>query len=328
MKSALAIAFVMLLAPILRAEEPAVGIKKTKNTIEFSVGKDKVTTYHFGESVAKPYFYPLYAPGNVPVTRAWPMEKGAPKETVDHIHQKSVWFCHGDIIPEGIELKAKIKGVKGVDFWSENVGHGKIVCTEVGEPKMTNKGASISTRNEWRTAEGVRILDEVRTIHFQVIGDSRLLTLDIELTASVCPLTFGDTKEGSMGVRVNDEIITKNGGHFYNANGKVDEKEIWGHPSDWCDYVGSVGGKLVGISVFDDPSNKPRANWHARGYGLMAANPFGRDHSFPSQKGNTDLFKMAKGEKVKLRYGILAHAGDTKAAKVAEAYEVFKKRVD
>ncbi len=152
--------------------------------------------------------------------------------------------------------------------------------------------------------------------------------LEIDLNASVCPLVFGDTKEGSMGIRVNDEIITKNGGHFHNADGKVDEKEIWGNPSNWCDYVGSIGGKTAGIALFDDSTNKPRACWHARGYGLLAANAFGRDGSFPSQKGNTDLFKMAKGDHLKLRYGVLIHAGDTKEAKVADAYEAFKKRVD
>jgi hypothetical protein len=64
--------------------------------------------------------------------------------------------------------------------------------------------------------------------------------------------------------------------------------------------------------------------WHSRGYGLMAANPFGRDKSgFPDAKGRTDLVKLAKGEHIKFRYGLLVHPGDAKEGKVAECYETF-----
>jgi len=311
---------------VLRAD--GVTVTKTKDTIEFKIGKDLVSRYHIGENVAKPYFWPMNAPGDIPVTRAWPMKEGEPKETKDHVHQKSAWFCHGDIIPEGLELKQKIKGVEGVDFWSEAPGHGIIAVVSVDEPVSGNRAGSVRTKNEWRTADGQKVLDEVRTIQLLDLGVARMFILEIELNASVCNLTFGDTKEGSMGVRVNDEITTKNGGHFYNAGGKVDEKEIWGNPSPWCDYFGSINGKTAGIAVFDDPANKPGAVWHARGYGLMAANPFGRDKSFPSQKGNATLFKLAKGENLKLRYGILLHTGDTKDAKVDAIYEVFKKKTD
>jgi hypothetical protein len=316
--------------------DDGVSIIKGKDVYEFKIGKDLVTRYHVGPSVAKPYFWPVYAPGEIPVTRAWPMEKGAPKESSDHVHQKSIWFCHGDVIADGIEVKQKIKGVKGFDFWSENPAAGKIVFIEAGEPKNGASQASIKTTDEWRTVDGQKILDETRILSLQQLPEGgRLLVFDIDLHASVCGLTFGDTKEGSMGVRVNDEIVTKNGGHFYNADGKVDnakgkveDTEIWGKPSDWCDYVGSIGGKVAGIALFDDPANKPRACWHARGYGLLAANPFGREGSFPSQKGKTDLVRMAKGDHLKLRYGVLIHAGDTKEAKVAEAFATFAKRAD
>ncbi len=57
----------------------------------------------------------------------------------------------------------------------------------------------------------------------------------------------------------------------------------------------------------------------------MAANPFGRDKSFPSQKGNTKLVELAKGDHLKLRYGILLHSGDAKDGKVAGYYDQFVK---
>src|SRR5262249_28814913 len=246
-------------------QEPgSVAIKPAKDHIDFLVRGELVGRYHIGPAVPKPYFWPLNAPGGVPVTRAWPMEKGTPGESTDHIHQKSAWFCHGDVIPEGLPLKAKIRGVEGVDFWSEAKGHGRIVCTQVDDPKVEKGKGSVTTRNEWRTADGTKILDETRTGRLYDMGKARLRVLDIDRLASTYPVTFGNTKEGSMGVRVNDKIraeVTENKkrvkglGKIENADGKVDERECWGQLSRWCDYSGPIDGKTVGITLFDDPKN-------------------------------------------------------------------------
>jgi len=316
---------VLLLASpaLIVAAEPAITMKRGQGTVDFLAGEVLVARYHHGAEVAKPYFWPMATPGGVHVTRAWPMEKGAPKETTDHVHQKSAWFCHGDVIPEGIELTARIKGVTGVDYWSENKGHGKIVTTGIEE----GKDGALMTRNEWRTSDGQKILDEKRTIVVRKAAKGFLVIVETELTANVCPITFGDTKEGSFGVRVSDQLRLTAGNpksQMVNSAGQSGEKACWGHFADWCDYSGEVDGKIAGIAVFDDPANKHRACWHARGYGLMAANPFGRAHAgFPGRKGQTELVKLAKGEILKLRYGIYLHDGDVKDGQVAEAFALF-----
>lgn len=74
--------------------------------------------------------------------------------------------------------------------------------------------------------------------------------------------------------------------------------------------------------------NSLHACWHARGYGLMAANPFGRDKSgFPDRKGKTDLVRIAKGEKLTLRYALVVLDGewDTAQKTIAEAYATWAK---
>jgi hypothetical protein len=319
----------------LAAEAPAtVSVVFGKDgDLLFKAGDELVARYNAGKGVAKPFLWPILAPGGIPVTRAWPMEKGKEGESTDHIHQKSAWFCHGDIIPEGIELnvKSKNKEVKGVDFWSEEAGHGRIVSGDKLAISKVGKEAQIVTTNEWRTADDVKILDEQRRIQLYDLGGSRLFVFDIDLHASVCPLTFGDTKEGSMGIRINDAIREMKGkekgvGKLENADGKVGEKECWGQQSAWCDYSGPVDGKVVGLAIFDDPNNVPKACWHARGYGLMAANPFGRKHAgFPAVKDKDDLFKLAKGQHLKLRYGLYVHTGDAKEGKVEAAYQRFVK---
>jgi hypothetical protein len=293
--------------------------KKTKDAIEFKDGDKLVTAYRIGESVPKPYFWPANAPDGTTVTALAPS---------DHKHHKSIWFCHGDVIPDGVQLKTKSsdKRVAGVDFWSEHEGHGKMVCVEVGEPKMSGSTVSVATKNEWRTPDGVKILDEARTISVRKLDKGYLIAMTIDLHASVCGITFGDTKEGSFGTRVHEAIgAPKNAGNgTFTANGgKKAEKEIWGQPFDWMDYSGKVDGKEVGLSVFDHPKNPVRATSHGREYGLVAANPFGRDKSFPSQKGKTDLVKMKMDEHLKLQYAAYIHTGDVKSGGVAEAYQLF-----
>ena len=175
-------------------------------------------------------------------------------------------------------------------------------------------------------ADGKKIMDETRTLHLHALGKARLFVVNIDLHASVCPITFADTKEGAFGIRINDVInAAKAKGKIQNADGKVGEKDCWGQISAWCDYSGSIDGKEVGLAVLADPKNPYPSCWHVRGYGLMAANPFGRDKhaKFPAMKGNNDLVKLAKGAHIQFRYGMLLHEGDAMSGQVAEHYQRF-----
>ncbi|HEY3790029.1 MAG TPA: PmoA family protein [Urbifossiella sp.] len=327
--------FALLAIPSFASAADVV-ITKGENVYEFKIGRETVARYQFAGTVrvekgdgtkplAKPFLWPVIAPNGTPVTRAWPMDRNNSDKT-DHFHQKSMWFCHGDVIPEGIDLK----GRHAVDFWSEFPGHGRIVCVK----SANGKAGEIITWNEWQTPEGQNILDEERDISVREVAGGRLFTFVCKLSANVCPITFGDTKEGSFGVRVNDAMRTEiaTGGTVTSADGTIaaapmkDTLPMWGKLADWHDYSGTVNGKQAGIAIFDHPENPSRAAWHTRAYGLMAANPFGRAKSgFPIYKGNTDLVKIEKGKSLTFKYAIFVHDGDVKAGKVAEAYEAFKK---
>lgn len=315
----------------------------TDGGVEFRSGAEVVAKYHTAPTVAKPFLWPVAAPGGTPVTRAWPIQTTGSDATTDHVHQKSVWFCHGDVIPEGLAIKtpSAVKGDKGVDFWSEakdkdgRKRHGTIRCTKVEIPDA-KPGAPVVvvTWNVWLTADGEKILDEKRTITFTETPQGRLFTFTCELTANDYPIAFGDTKEGAFGVRVHDDLrtvakaggtVTPSGGEPAKA-GTKDNLPLWGRVADWNDYSGTVGGKAVGLAVFAHPNNPSKSAWHTRAYGLMAANPFGRDHSgFPSQKGKTDLVRIEKGKSQTYRFGAYAHTGDVTSGKVAEVYEAFRK---
>jgi Family of unknown function (DUF6807) len=315
------------------AGDKGINVTVGDKSIAFFVGNQLVTRLHTAPPYAKPIFWPLNAPSGVPLTRDWPMIERAPSKLNDHPHQKSAWWCHGDVIPEGLELKRKIKGVEGVDFWSEAPGHGVEVVTEMSKPKIDKDSATIVLKIEWRTSDGQKIIDETRTIHFYNLGKARLIVVHSDLFASVCTIIFGDTKEGSFGVRVNDVIRADKlgNGKLQNAEGVVAHRiaseavnPCWGKTSAWCDYSGPIDGKEAGLAILADPKNPYPTYWHSRGYGLMAANPFGRDKSgFPAMKDKTDLVRLAKGEHLQFRYGILLHDGDAASGQVAKNYRRF-----
>lgn len=321
--SGVAVVLTLTLANLMSAGE--VQIKQAKEHVDFLVDGELVGRYLISAERPKPIFWPLKAPGGAILTRAWPMEKAAEGGSVDHPHQQSAWFCHGDVIPEGITVTAKIPKIKGVDFWSVAPGHGKIICTKVETPNTNKSAGHLTTQNEWRTSDDIKIMDETRKLHLYDFDKARLLVFDIDLLASVVPIVFGDTKEGSMGVRVNDVIREKNGnGQIANAEGKKGSKECWGQHSVWCDYSGTVDGQKVGIAVLCDPKNAEPSAYHVRDYGLMAANPFGRaEAAFPAVKGKKDLVRLEKGQHLRLRYGILLHTGDASSGQVQSCFDRF-----
>lgn len=307
------------------AETPSIKVIP-KQHIDFLVGDQLIGRYVIDPSAPKPHFQSLLGPSGKPVTRGFPTIKDDPDEAKDHVHHRGAWFGHGDVLPEGMTLTQKVKGVAGVDFWSEGPDCGKIVCVEVGEPKVEGQHAWINTRNEWQTADGRKVMDETRVIHFYNLKDADLLTFDIDLHASVAPITFGDSQEGAFAVRVAESMTEKRkiGGVLENAEGQRTEAMCWGRQSSWCDYSGPVNGQTVGLAILDDSKNPSHACWHVRSYGLMAANPFGRNKSgFPDTKGLALPVRIPKGEHLRLRYGILLHSGNAKTGNVAQRYEEF-----
>lgn len=300
------------------------------NRIIFHAGTDEVAVYRFSRDLAKPILWPLKTPNNKEITRDWPMRpaaNGSSKQ--DHPHQKSAWFTYGDVIPEGMEIKHKRKGVEGIDFWAEGPDCGRIVCRGIHD-ESDSENTRLVTINEWHDPDGAAILSEVRIVRLFNYENARLFIVNTDLFANRVPITFGDTKEGAFGVRVANSMREDRGkGRITNAEGKVGERQCWGRISAWCDYSGPVEGETAGIAIFAHPDNPLPSCWHSRGYGLMAANPFGRAKSgFPDMRDRKDRFRLDKGAHLGLRYGIFVHLGDVKEGKVAEAFELFKKLAD
>jgi hypothetical protein len=281
----------------------------------------KLFTEYFFKDVPRPYCYPIIGPGGVAMTRNWPM-KNIPDlepDKTDHPHHRSLWFAHGL--------------VNGYDFWSEDKKFGKTVHEGFDEVQSGEKVGVIKSHNNWVAPDGKVVCTDKRTIRIYAAGsaDERMIDFEITLHAPPdAPVTFGDTKEGMMAVRVAStmRLTGKVGkGHIVTSTGVRDD-ETWGKQADWCDYYGPAEGKTVGFAIFDHPENPRHPTWwHVRDYGLFAANPFGK-HDFENLKDNKTAgnLTVAKGESITFKYRILMHAGDEKAAKVAEKYEEYVKQ--
>jgi hypothetical protein len=266
----------------------------------------KLFTVYLTATGPKPILWPVVGPTGVEMTRAYPM-KDLPAEKHDHPHQRSLWFTHGD--------------VNGVDFWSETKGHGSIAHREYLRLQDTDDQALITTRNDWLDTAGKRVMQDIRDLTFRAGEGWRSIDFDLTLHASDGPVTFGDTKEGSLGIRIPTvmDVNSQHGGHIVNSEGQTDQ-DAWGKPASWVDYYGKVDGQAVGIAFLNHPASfRYPTRWHVRDYGLFAANPFGlRD--FVGKQDVDGSVTLPKGESIGLRFRIVFHTGDTKEAKVVEMF--------
>ncbi len=277
------------------------------NALEVT-SEGKVVTRYVFSGAAKPYLYPILSPAGVPMTRAYPMEQRE-GESTDHPHQKSFWFTHGD--------------VNGVDFWGEGENKGRIVHREFADISGGRVGTFILTRNEWRSAQGTVLCTDAREVCIYDMGDLRIIDFTVTVRAGAQSIRFGDTKEGTFGIRIPTSMELRHGkGAILTAEGKRD-KDAWGTRAVWCQYSGDIGGETYSISVFDHPANPHHPTyWHVRDYGLFAANPFGwRD--FQNNPNADGSFTVPAGGQQAFRYRVIFAKGAVPAERLNALYRSF-----
>ncbi len=299
------------------------GVKITEqgDKLRVEINGGHFTDYRF-KGAPHVYFYPLIGPGGAAMTRNWPM-KEVEGEEKDHPHHRSLWYSHG--------------AVNGVDFWSESAKAGKIVHDKFIAVQGGRESGVIHSANKWIAPDGSVTMTDERVFRvYNRPNNERLFDFEVTLKAGDKDIVLGDTKEGSMAVRVNESMrgtLPKEKGEKgvkvgkgrialstgISSSGKGDEK-AWGKRAAWCDYSGPVEGKTVGIAIFDHPTNpKSPTWWHVREYGLFAANPFGV-HDFEKQPKGTGDITIPAGKSITFKYRFYIHEGEEVAGKVAERY--------
>lgn len=268
-----------------RAEGPAVAFERRPDGLEITVGGRPFARYRYNsEAITRPFFEAVHAPDGTPLTRHNPPVEGV--DPTDHpTFHPGLWMAFGDL--------------NGADSWrnKDRIRHAGFL----GEPKGGPGRGSFAVLNRHEKA-GTVIAEETCRITVLVRPDGHLIAWDSEFRPVGGALTFGDQEEMGLGVRLATPLTVARGGRIADSMGRVNEAQVWGHQADWCAY----GGDRAGLALMADPGNFGRSWFHARDYGLLVANPFGRN---AFTKGEKSRVVVREGEALRLRFGVLAWAG-------------------
>lgn len=295
---------------------------ETDRKVDILVDGKLFTSYCWPENVYKPVLYPVKTSAGTEITRGFPL-KPRESERNDHIHQVGIWLNYGK--------------VNGLDFWGN--GSRGIKEPKGGEIKHLSvekmsggKGEGVLITNEsWLDPSGVQLLAERTEYHFIAKGTMRIIDRVTTLKAGTATVKFDDTKEGMFGIRVarqlelpgnemvallkadgtlsSEKVKASEGvtGNYRSSEG-ITGDAVWGTRAKWMDLYGNIGGEKISIVVCDHPKNQSYPTyWHARGYGLFAANPLGwTDFT----KGKETLnFSVGAGQSVTFRYRVVVSSG-------------------
>jgi len=292
-----------------------------ENKVEVYIDNTFFTAYIYPESIQKPVLFPLNTASGTTLTRGYPLDP-QPWERADHPHHVGMWLNHGD--------------VNGLDFWGHSDSipmnrkphYGTIYHKSLEEIENGDDFGYLEVNGEWERPDGRCILDENTKYYFRGSNNVRIIDRITTLTAKDLNVLFKDTKEGMMGIRVNralelpegnkikvfnedlvpveiDATDNRSNGDYLNSEGIVGGA-VWGQRATWVRLGSSINGEKVGIIIMDhsDNPNHP-THWHARGYGLFAANPLG-SQTFTEGKETFNFF-LPVDESVTFKYRIFIY---------------------
>jgi hypothetical protein len=288
-----------------------VTLRPHEESVDVLADGELFATVRFGDETG-PCVFPLNAAGETLITRGFPIAPG-PDDERDHPHHRSLWFAHGD--------------VDGVDFWH---GKGRIVVLGTDLALEAASFASVELALAWRDGER-ELLRERRRYTFHAERELRWVDAQHTLEAADSDIVFGDTKEGTFALRVAPTLRSVGKvatGRLIDAQGRVDG-DVWGKRSPWVAATGealTIGGerRTLTVALLEHPASlRAPTWWHARTYGLLAANPFGQA-AFEGAGSNVDgSYTLARGETVVLCYRVLLGDGPLAPERVAAEAERF-----
>ncbi|MBX6312253.1 MAG: PmoA family protein [Isosphaeraceae bacterium] len=286
------------------AEEPEVTFRRLPAGLQIDIGGRPFARYLFESGpIPRPFFEHLHAPVGTQVTRNNPPVEG--KDLTDHpTFHPGLWLAFGDL--------------NGVDYWrtKDRIRH----VGFVEEPKGSPGRGAFAVRNRYEKDSEV-IGEEVCRLTIAVCPAGYLLIWDSQFHPKGGDLVFGDQEEMGLGIRMATPLAVVNGGRIIDSEGRINEAQVWGKQADWCAYGGEIDGKQVGVLLMLHPKNFRRSWFHARDYGLLVANPFGRNAFTKSEKSRVVIHP---GEVLRLRFGVLIYGGPAESSPdLSAAYQDY-----
>jgi hypothetical protein len=295
----LAVCLLATCSSVFAEDMPEVSFQEEPGKVQITIGGNPVALYVYEDAeISRPHFAHVHAPGGVQVSRNHPPIEGQDKMDHSTFHP-GIWMAFGDL--------------SGSDSWrlQAPVTHNAFIEKPSGGPGR----GSFAVRNRYVDQQDntKAVCEEECKFTISVVPAGYLLTWDSTFSSDH-EFYFGDQEEMGLGIRVATPIrvegadgpITPGNGTMIDSEGRKNGAEIGGNASDWCDYSGTLDGQHVGMTIFCHPDNFRPSWFHARDYGFMEANPFGRA---AFDKGEPSKVVVKPGEKLRLRYGVLLHGG-------------------
>lgn len=312
----------------------AVTVHEADKRVDVTVDGQPFTSYIWPDTLEKPTLYPVRTPAGTIVTRGFPP---LDNERQDHPHHVGLWFNYGD--------------VNGFDFWNNSdaikgdrvAKMGSVVHKAVTASSGGQGEGRLEVTADWVAADGKTLLNEKTTFVFRAAPGVRMIDRTAVLTAApgAGDISMKDNKEGMLGLRVIRalEDPDEKSGEFRDATGAVTRMrdmdttgvtgkylssagkiggEVWGTRGTWTKLSGTLDGKPLTVAILDHPKNPGHPTyWHARGYGLYAANPLGQKEF--SEGKETLNFAIPAGQSATFSYRVLL----LDAAPTAEQMEAY-----
>ena len=313
-----------ILAAAIQAVAADYTLEKLDDRVVVRYGDDLVTEYRFKER--HPCLFPVYGPADQHMTRRWPLAPSADHpESQDHPHHAGIWYAHGDVRHAGTDLKS--------DFWHhDRIEHLRFV--DFDEHARNN---TLVAESVWRHEKGAALCTDRTQITFGRSNGDRWIDFEITIKAPKNKtLVLGDTKEGTMAIRVpetmtiqaNDKKLRHlSKGQITNSEG-ITGREAWGKRAKWCAFHGPIEDDPAVIAIFDHPRNPRHPTWWmARHYGLFAANGFGKSFFSKAPKGSGDV-AVLPGKSVTFQYRFLFQAVDFDAEEIEMRFKEYVKATE
>jgi methane monooxygenase PmoA-like len=306
--------------------------------VDVAIGGRPFTSYIWPERVKKPVLDPIRSASGTQVTRGWPLNP-RPGERADHPHHVGLWFTY--------------ESVNGIDFWNNSdaikpqdapkmgtIAHRRIVSAKSGADR-----GELVTESDWVLPGGTSLMRERTQFFFS--GDS--ITRTIERIATLAALdqrvVFADAKDGMLGLRVARSLeqpsteplvfediagrktqvpVMGNAGvtgEYLSSEGLKGDA-VWSTRGRWTMLTGSIGDEPLTIAMIDHPKNPGFPTyWHARGYGLFAANPLGQ--KIFSNGRETMNFTLEPGASATFRYRVVVIEGKATSERIEREFATF-----
>jgi hypothetical protein len=342
--------FLCFFSTLLRAQHSNHSVRPLAIALNADAGAHKVTIlaggqpfteFIYPDTLEKPVLYPIYASDGQLITRGFPLQP-RPGEPVDHPHHLGLWLNY--------------ENVNGLDFWNNSFAipaekrhsYGWIRTDSILRAKSGREKGILEYSANWKDQQQNILLKELTTYVFSATGQERIIDRTTTLTA-LQDVNFPDAKDGLLGLRVTKELqipsntpgqfvddkgnITKVAagntpdinGNYLTGEGKTGDS-AWATRAGWCLLYGKKQQDTLSIAIIDHPQNPGYPTyWHARGYGLFAANPLGQ--KIFSNGKETLNFSLKKGQSVTFRYRIVVAAGENRLStgRIGQLADAFGK---